>query len=786
MTSLPIDTLREKFLVQLTKNHLIVEAETGSGKSTRLPVWASEQGRVLVIEPRRIACTSLAQYLAQQRNEPVGQSIGYAIKLETRFNETSEVVFVTPGVALRWYSENQLADYDIVIVDEFHERRWDTDLLVALLKKHQKHRLVVTSATIEGAKLASYVGAERLHAEGRNFKVSLQYRASESRQLPDSRQLEQRVKQEVLHALESCRGDVLVFLPGRKEITQCTQMLQSLEGIIVAPLHASVSDEQREVALNIQAQPKVVLATNVAETSLTIPNIALVIDSGLERRTEQRNGRTTLSLKHISQASAKQRSGRAGRVMDGVCVRLYGEHAALALVTPPEMHREALTEAMLAAACCHQPLSSLDFLEPLPEKTLHQATQLLLNMQAIDEQGNATEHGRKMYPLPIDALLADLVTRMPSKALKEAMIDYTAALATPAKLYRIIGNEEQQEQLAQQEPLGCDVQLAIGLIRGESFSALEISNDALNDARALAAQMREVFELPQLEVASRYRHGDLVNAIAVLHPELVFIRREKRREALANGIIEVTLGRESRFNKQAEAAIVLDTHSLPGRGVKQTLTLATQVLPLELSALQALGLGQWQEGAVIVEQNQAGQEQTYIEMGLIYAGRTIATKRELAQGALAITPILKAVIAGDLLAGFYPMRHRQILLWRLYVELGLAEQKEHHQVTFEGWFTEQLQLLDLTDIDELELFCAEDFVFEGIPDWQYDDFAERFPFTLALGDLNLDVEYQPAAKLVTVLYRDGLRKGDPKRWELPRWQGWRVKYKKASRIIDIK
>ncbi|ANS85684.1 RNA helicase [Vibrio scophthalmi] len=138
MTSLPIDTLREKFLVQLAKNHLIVEAETGSGKSTRLPIWASEQGRVLVIEPRRIACTSLAQYLAQQRNEPVGQSIGYAIKLETRFNETSEVVFVTPGVALRWYSENQLADYDIVVVDEFHERRWDTDLLVALLKKPSK------------------------------------------------------------------------------------------------------------------------------------------------------------------------------------------------------------------------------------------------------------------------------------------------------------------------------------------------------------------------------------------------------------------------------------------------------------------------------------------------------------------------------------------------------------------------------------------------------------------------------------------------------------------------
>ncbi|MFA0413836.1 helicase-related protein [Vibrio renipiscarius] len=781
MTSLPIDTLRDTFLAQLAQNHLIVEAETGSGKSTRLPVWAAEQGRVLVIEPRRIACTSLAQYLAQQRNEAVGDSIGYAIKLETRFNENSQVVFATPGVALRWFSENQLAEYDIVIVDEFHERRWDTDLLVALLKEHQKLRLVVTSATIEGAKLASYVSAKRLQAEGRQFQVSLQYRANDSRQLPDSRHLEQRVKQEVLTALQAGSGDILVFLPGRKEITQCAQMLQGLEEVVIAPLHASVSDEQREVALNIQPKTKVVLATNVAETSLTIPNIVRVIDSGLERRTEQRNGRTTLSLKHISQASAKQRAGRAGRVMDGTCVRLYGEHAALALVTPPEMHREALTEAMLASACCHHPLTSLVFLEALPEKSVNQASLLLQGMRAIDSQGKATEHGRKMYPLPIDALVADLVTRMPSKALKEAMIDYAAVLATPAKLYRLSRDEEQLEQLNQQESLGSDAQLAIGLMRGETFSGLEVDIDALREARGLAEQMRDVFELPQLEVASRYRHDDLVLAIATLHPELIFVRRTKRREALGNGAMEVVLGRESRFLSQSEAAIVLDTHSLPGRGVKQTLTLATQVLPIALGSLEDLGLGEWQESSVVVE-----QDKTYIEMVLVYAGRVIATKKTLAQGALVISPILNAVKAGEYLSGFYLKRQTEILHWRLYVELGLAGDVSHNNVTFDGWFSEQLQLLELNDIDDLELFSSEDFMFEGIPYWEYEDFAARFPYQLALGDLNLDVEYQPSAKLVYVVYRDGLRKGDPKRWELPRWQGWRVKYRKSSRILDIK
>ncbi|QSA19979.1 DEAD/DEAH box helicase, partial [Vibrio furnissii] len=150
MQLLPIQPLKDTFLKALQHDHVIVEAETGSGKSTCLPCWAAEQGRVLVIEPRRIACTSLAEFLAQQRQEAVGQHIGYAIKLENRSSEQSQVVFVTPGVALRWFAEDGLKSFDVIMVDEFHERRWDTDLLVALLKARQRHRLVVTSATLEG------------------------------------------------------------------------------------------------------------------------------------------------------------------------------------------------------------------------------------------------------------------------------------------------------------------------------------------------------------------------------------------------------------------------------------------------------------------------------------------------------------------------------------------------------------------------------------------------------------------------------------------------------------
>ncbi|WP_428772417.1 helicase-related protein [Vibrio sp.] len=781
MHDLPIAALKQQVKTNLQRHHLVVEAETGSGKSTCLPLWAGEQGRVLVVEPRRIACTSLAQYLAAQSGLPLGKQIGYAIKLEQRFNEQTQVVFVTPGVALRWFADNRLADFDIVMVDEFHERRWDCDLLVALLHQAQSHRLIVTSATMEGARLSGYLNAKRLIAEGRNFAVSVQYLASESHHMPDSRGLERRVVAAVETALQQTSGDILVFLPGRKEIQQCGSALSHFDDILITPLHASVSDEERDRALNPQPLRKVVLATNVAETSLTIPNISAVVDSGLERRNIQRNGRTTLSLQAISKASAAQRAGRAGRVMDGICYRLYGQHAALETVTPPELQRESLTEAMLAAACSGFPLDQLSFLDPLHDKSLASAQSMLRDLAAIDDCGLATEHGRKIYPLPVDTLFADLISRMPSRALQEAMVDLAAALSVPARLYRLSANSDLLERLDQQEPLGCDAQLVIQLVRGNDFDGVSVDSDALREARGLSEQMREVFELPQLSVASRFDRSQLVSEIARLHPELLFVRREKRREALANGEMEMTLAREGRMKPDSEACLVLDSHSLPGRGVKQTLNLATVVVPVPLTLIEQLALGQWQQGETLFD----GQI-PLTEMQLVYAGRTIVRRQCQAEGERAIKPMLDAVLTEQVLPGLATKRRREIEHWKLYLELGLAESDADKELSFESWFTQLLMQLELQNLDELALFDEQDFPFDGIPDWQYDEFAERYPFELALGDLNLTVNYFASRKLVEVVYQSGLRRGEPKRWELPKWNGWRVQYRKASRVVQVR
>ncbi|MCZ4374024.1 helicase-related protein [Vibrio diazotrophicus] len=782
MPLLPIQPLKSAFLSTLSQSPVIVEAETGSGKSTCLPLWAAEQGRVLVIEPRRIACTSLAEYLALQRQERIGESIGYSIKLENRFSEESQVVFVTPGVALRWFAEDKLASFDIVMMDEFHERRWDTDLLVALLKQQQKIRLIVTSATLEGERLADYLGAVRLKAEGRVYDVAVEYRATDSRQLPDARYLAERVKQEVTEVLTRTSADILVFLPGRKEIQQCQQMLSNIENILVAPLHASVSDKERNLALTPQSQQKVVLATNVAETSLTIPNIGAVIDSGLERRNVQRNGRTTLTLKQISQASAKQRSGRAGRVMNGISIRLYGQHAALEAVTPPSMQREELVEPMLAAASCGHRLSDLHFLEPLPEKTRVQATNILTGMKAIDEHGNITEHGVQIAPLPVDALYADLVARIDSKPLKEAMIDLAAALSVPASVYKLSSNEEAVEKLNQEEPQCCDGQLLIQLVRGKEYSAVNLDLEALKEAQGLSEQMREIYGLPQLEVASRYQHHVLTHAIAALHPELVFVRRERRKEALANGQMEVLIGRNSRFSAKAEAALVLDQHSLPGRGVKQTLTLATVMMPVSFDLIEELQLGHWAQVEASLDSGVLMSEQQ-----LVYAGRVIKSKSVEASGEFVIQSIVNAVMAEECFAGFAKQRTAEIELWKIYVELGLDEKtKKHNDLTFETWFEQQLTALGIRSLEELEMFSGDDFPFEGIPYWEKEEFAELYPLEITLSDIQLKVEYFVQRKLVCVIYQGGLRKGDPKRWELPRWSGYRVQYRKASRVVDIR
>ncbi|ACJ26858.1 ATP-dependent helicase, putative [Shewanella piezotolerans WP3] len=832
--TLPIDALYQEFKSSIKDNHLVVESDTGSGKSTRLPLWCTEaddcasKKKVLVVEPRRVACLALADFVgktAKQGTDYHHLNVGYAIRFDSTVDENTDIAFVTPGIALRWLSMAQdgkdekagLACFDTVVIDEFHERRWDTDLLLALLKQRAQHRLVLTSATIDGARLNDYlsdsigVNSKRLLAKGNMFHVELTYQSTDSQQLPDISGIEQKVKRAVGSLLGKTSGDILVFLPGKREIQQCLQACQSLSPLLSASLnsqaaevdlvalHGGISATEQQALLASANKQRVIFATNIAETSLTIPGVTAVVDSGLERRTHQRNGRTVLSLARISRASSEQRKGRAGRTQAGLCVRLWGEHAPLESMTPPELQREELVEPMLAAACSGERLAELTFVDAISNKSLVIAHERLLAMGAIDQQGNVTTHGRKLFPLPIDTQFAHLISAMPDIECTELMVDLAAAISVPQRLYQQPSAEYDIKSLHDWEPLGCDAFTLVKLLREPAVDFINIEQHAVKEARRLANQIRQGLGLESINKATALdsqsialRNRWLLAVVKAL-PELAFIRRIKRVQALGNGFSEVQIGRDSRFcpelkdfagKEAAIAAVVFDQHSLAGKGVKQTLNLASVMAPISTKLLYQAGLG---EDRLAENKEQAATHKVLIER--VYAGRVIDSRFERASGEQAIDAISRSIIQGRELVGVAKRLAADIAAWNIWFALGKTAEFAsdiNQPLVLDTYLKDKLIQLGVESFEDLALLEPDDILFEGIPDWQREEFDSLYPAGLQLPELKLTVSYEPKRKLVILDYVNGGRKQGPKRWELPRWVGWKIQYRKASRVVDVK
>ncbi|PCK03485.1 MAG: DEAD/DEAH box helicase [Alteromonadaceae bacterium] len=796
MQALPIDKIQSEFTAALKDHHLVVQAETGSGKSTRLPLWAATSGKVLVVEPRRVACTALAEYLAQLDNTPLGEHIGYAIRFDAQYNTETQVIFATPGVALRWLSESGLNNFNTVIIDEFHERRWDTDLLLALLKKKDKHRLVLTSATFDSQLLCEYLGGKKLVSEGRCFPVGVEHLAKNVQEMPTLDSLESRVRSATEQALKAHSGDILIFLPGRKEIKQCQQALQylnpqqhlkpqqgteqSADKVNIIPLHAAESKQTQRQALQPSKQRKIVLATNIAETSLTIPGVTVVIDSGLERRTHQRNGRTVLGLHAISKASAEQRKGRAGRTQAGLCLRLYGEFAQLEPATPPAILREELVEPMLAAACCGTPLAQLTLPNPLPENALKRAHDKLIKMQAVNMEGNITEHGKILYPLPLDTLFAHLITAMPNPVLRCAMVDTVSALSQSQSLFKLPDTEAAHKALKEWQAQACDISTLISLMRSDAIPA-ELNYDAtqLNEARTMSNRIRKSMALPTLKKSPAYSLSDLQDAIVKAVPELIFIRRSKRRQDfLGNGYSEVTVGRDTRFAEDAEAAIVLDQYLLPGKGTKQNLALATCMSPVRLKQMC-----RWQLGEVNLGRSLLKKRAILVQTQRVYAGREIETSECAPNKAQLPEAVTALIIQKRLFPKVIEQLEADLHAWKIYLTL---ENRQDPVPEPYPYLSDKLRELGVESQEDLALIDDSDLAFDGVPDWQREEIDANYPHLLTLASLRLKVTYELKRKTVFIEKLAGTRKTDPKRWELPKWPGLKVRYRVASRVVDVR
>lgn len=778
-TALPVEAIRQPFEAALHAGDVVVTAATGSGKSTRLPVWAAEAGsRVLVIQPRRIAATSLASFVAASTGEALGEGIGYAVRFDRCDAPANRIVFVTPGMALQWFAGDGLADFGTVILDEFHERRGDTDLLLALLRSAGRHRLVITSATLPGPSLAERLGAEHLEAEGREYPVTVEHQAPEPRAMPSSDKLADRVAAAVDRAHEVGAGHVLVFLPGRGEIRDVAQRLGRNDFEIVE-LHGSAPLDQQRRALETGGPRRVILATNVAETSLTVPGVDVVVDAGLQRRTARRNGRTVLALAPVSRANADQRKGRAGRLGPGYCIRLWGENAPLDETTPPEVAREDLTDLVLAAAVAGYPVRSLSFPDPPPEASLAAAESRLTAIGAMDGTGVATERGRQLFQLPIDTWLAHLIVAMPDTDTAGVMADLAAALQ-PGSWVETARDEGERAALDDWLNPGCDASLRVAALRLGPFTGARVRENGLHEARRLGDRLREVMDLPprpsDFDPATMAR---AVEAAAAALPEAVFVRRQKRRHTMGNGHGEVVIGDAARLRDRDEAALVLDDHSVPGKGKRDTVTVATCLAPLPLRALVAGGIA----SARLTNPSWDGERLT-VQRVHDYAGRTVGEPEVVEPEGEELRRAAAECILNDALCAPAGASLRDdIQAWALYVALNELDETVPDA---EDWLIGRLGELGVATSEDLVLIEPEDLRFPGIPEWERDRFDRYYPRWVSLTDLELAVHYDVRRRTVTVEKRSGQRRRDPQRWELPAWSGWRVMFQSASRVVEVR
>lgn len=416
----PISPLLPQIRDSLLRHpRLVLEAPPGAGKTTQVPLalldapWRGD-GRILMLEPRRVAARSAASFMARQLGEDVGETVGYRIRFENRTSARTRVEVVTEGILTRMIQDDPLLDgVAAILFDEFHERHLAGDLGLALALDVQSQlradlRIVVMSATLDGERLARFLDAPRLSSEGRSFPVEIAHfppRRDES--------LEPQARRAVEQALATHPGDVLVFLPGQREIAR---VQAALEGVLdpavqVLPLHGELPLEQQTRVL--QADPdghrRVVLATNVAESSVTLPGVRVVVDAGLAREPayDPNSGFSRLEVATISQASADQRAGRAGRVAAGWAYRLWPQSQRLEAQRRAEIGQVELAGLALELAAWGS--DALRFVDTPPPGPLAAARELLQRLGALGAGGTVTELGRRMLALGTHPRLAAML-----------------------------------------------------------------------------------------------------------------------------------------------------------------------------------------------------------------------------------------------------------------------------------------------------------------------------------------------------------------------------------------
>ncbi|EJV0275936.1 ATP-dependent helicase HrpB [Vibrio parahaemolyticus] len=429
MSQLPIEAVMPQLLTAVKHQHqVILKAAPGAGKSTYFPLQLIQNqvvtGKVIMLEPRRLAARNIARYLAEQLGEQVGQRVGYRVRGETKVSASTQLEIVTEGVMTRMIQNDpELDGVDLLIFDEFHERSIHADTALALSLEVQEAlrddlKLVVMSATLDQEALQSLLPeACYIESEGRSFAVETRYAP-----LTANDHLPTVIAKNIESLMNKESGSLLAFLPGVAAIKQVQERLSHLpDDVEVCPLYGQLSftEQQKAISPAEKGKRKVVLATNIAETSLTIDGIRLVVDSGLERvaRFDLKNGLTRLEQTRIAQSSAIQRAGRAGRIEEGICVRLYSESQLKQQPQVPQpeiLHSDLASLVMELAFWGTTDIHELKWLDIPSAAALRQAKQLLFSLGLITEQGQLTAEGKQAHDLGVEPRAAAMLIKSQS------------------------------------------------------------------------------------------------------------------------------------------------------------------------------------------------------------------------------------------------------------------------------------------------------------------------------------------------------------------------------------
>lgn len=539
MADLPIEPLLPEILRQLEQHGaLVLQAPPGAGKTTRVPLALVDAGflggrSVIVLEPRRLAARMAARHMAASLGEQIGETVGYRVRLDSRVGPKTRVELVTDGLFLRRIQDDPaLEGVGCVIFDEFHERGLDGDLALALAIESRAAlnpdlRMIVMSATLDAAPVAVLLdNAPVVTSEGRAFPIETRYLPR-----PFAGHLEPAVARAVGDALEDESGSILVFLPGAREIRRVADHLADAglpDDVTVAPLYGDLDARAQDAAV-APAPPgrrKVVLATSIAETSLTIEGIRVVIDGGLARlpRYDPRSGMTRLETLRASQATTDQRRGRAGRLGPGLCIRLWTEadQRARTAHAEPEIRTADLTPLALELAVWGAgDGSGLAFLDPPPTGALAQARELLAQLGALDAQGQVTAHGRAMARLGLHPRLAHMILVSAVRGLGRLACD-VAAILSERDLFRGPTNERD-----------ADLGARVAALRGRRDEGTALDSGAAAQARALSDQWARLARIGKGGDGDPRRIGETV---ALAYPDRI-------AQARGDGQFRLTSGR---------------------------------------------------------------------------------------------------------------------------------------------------------------------------------------------------------------------------------------------------